>query len=537
MLINFFLQDNILYAQDDSSWYHIPVIVNIASGCDANDAQIKEMIAEANRILRKAKIHFYIKDVNNNYKVGNGNSTFTGSEENQAIDDGEKEVGTGKGMKITIGNVVSTIDNPLGIAKHRRPVALIKDTNDGEDMGKTLAHEFCHTLTLNYDYKDANDSNQTSNLMWQDDTYDGEELNPEQIKEIRKQAKKWGKKSIEPLPANPKPIPPGGPAQVTYGGYRTKNVGWGIVLDDGNDTPIIIFEPVHPKMHDIRWTEVLSELPGVPDSNVVVGILVQGLIHADYDYSVLYTIKFDANFDEIADVIIEIPVTSVGGELLYNDAMVMPSGFPVFFAPVKISTHYKFRDYAGGIKAVAEPSYSSIDVEIPSTQFMSFPGGIFNVPCRAMVTSMLTIGANSAIDETQWFQVINEVGCTSEDHIGVMYFAPPNPGDPLNPYMLASYKISGEGFVGDVEIFVNGHFTGTAFCLPNGNFTYVITPEMMTFGEQFVEAIGTDSVGIKKRIFSYFINKEPIDGDINGDYSVDMRDFAIMAANWLTSVP
>jgi hypothetical protein len=527
----------VLQAEDDSSWYHIPVIVNIASGCDANDAQIKAMIAEANRILHKAKIHFYIEDVNSNYKVGNGNSTFNGTEENQAIDDGEKEVGAGKGMKITIGDTISTIDNPLGIAKHRRPVALIKDTNDGEDMGKTLAHEFCHTLTLNYDLSDANGPDFRYNLMWEDDTYNGEELNDEQIKEIRKQAKKWGEKSIEPLPENPMPSPPGRPVQTTFGGYRTKNVGWGIVLDDGNDTPIIIFEPVVPRMHDFRWTEVFSDAPGAPDSNVSVGILVQGLLQTNYDYSITYNIQFDANSDGIADVIIDIPIMNVNGQLMYNDAIVNAVGFPVSHVPIKISTHYKFRDYGGGIEAVSEASYSAIDIEIPSIQFKTFPGGVFNVPCRARAISTLTIGANSAIDETQWFNIVSRSGSVPEDHIGVIYFAPPNPGDPCNLCMLPSYQIRGQGFIGDVEVFVNGRFTGTAICLADGTFSYVLTPEMMTLGEQFVEAIGTDPGGTKKRVFSYFVSKEPIKGDINGDYLVDMQDFAIMAGNWLSSVP
>ncbi len=538
-LTSLFLCCSNLLAEDDSDWYHIPVIVNVASGCDANDAQIKEMLAEANRILHRAKIHFYVADVNSNYKVGNGNSTFTSTEENQAIDDGEKEVGSGKGMKITIGDTISTYDNPLGIAKHRRPVILIKDTNDGEDMGKTAAHEFCHTLTLDYDFKDANDPNQIYNLMWKDDTYDGEELSDGQIKEIRKQAKKWGEKSIEPLPENPRPAAPGKPAQTTFGGYRTKNMGWGIVLDDGNDTPIIIFDTFcPPQLNDIRWTEVFSDAPDTPDSNVIVGILVQGFLHTEYNYSVVYSIKFDANFDGIADVIIDMPVMSDNGQLIYNDAIVNAAGFPPFQTPITISTHYKFRDYADGLDAVAESPYSSIDIEVPSIQFMTFPGGVFNVPCRAMATSMLTIlGEGSSLDETVWFDIVSDSGSVPEDQMGVMYFAPPVSGDPCNPFMLPSYQIRGQGFVGDVEVFVNGRFAGTAVCLADGTFNYILAPAMMTLGEQFVEAIGFAPDGTKKRIFSYFISKEPIEGDINGDYSVDMRDFAIMAGNWLVSVP
>jgi hypothetical protein len=108
------------------------------------------------------------------------------------------------------------------------------------------------------------------------------------------------------------------------------------------------------------------------------------------------------------------------------------------------------------------------------------------------------------------------------------------PGDPQNPYQIPTYLIQGEGFAGDVEIFVDGNYIATIAADGQGKISYPITAEMMTVGEAFVEAVAVDGSG--KRVFSYFINKEPIEGDLNGDYSVNFADFAIFANNWLVSI-
>lgn len=541
MLISFllspFLTSTCVFAADDNdSWYHVPVIVNIAHGCDANDTKIKAMIKRANEILHKAKIHFYVKDVNNDYKVGNGNSTFTGTEENQAIEDGRKEVGSGKGMKITIADTISTIDDPLGIAKHRIPVALIANEDDGENMGQTLAHEFGHCLTLNYDYNDVNDPNQKWNLMWEDDTYGGDELSEEQIKEIRKQAKKHGEVSIDPEALKPQKIPPGGPPQVTYGGVRYKYYPWGVVIDDANETPVIIYEPVVAP-HDIIWTEVSSGGTNDPNDKVEVGILPAGLIKALHEYLLKYRVKFDHNFDGMPETTIEITIETYGGTVTVHDAEILDmGGSPVgFTVPVFLDTHYRFRDYANEANAVAIEDFTSIDINIPVDQFWGFPGNMFEVPCQVMVESEIFMAdSNTSFDETDWFTVDTYSSAGFDDMAAVSFLADANPVDPCNPYQIDDYLLQGEGFAGDVEVFVNSQYVGTTVADGQGRISYPITADMMTVGETFVEAVATDGSG--RRVFSYFLNKDPIEGDLDGDFDVDFEDFARFAINWLEGI-
>lgn len=534
LFISFFTSPCVI-ADDDSSWYHVPVIINVADGCNADDVKIKAMIARANEIMHKAKIHFYVKETKAGYKVGNGNSTFTGQEENMAIEDGRKEIGTGRGMKITIADTISTIDNPLGIAKHRIPVALIANGPSGSDMGQTLAHEFCHCLTINDDLTDANDPNHTDNLMWKDDAYGSTKLNAEQIKEIRKQVKKHGEISIDPEAIQPKPIPPGGPPQVTYGGIRYKYHPWGVSLDDANETPVIIYEPVVVP-HDIIWTEVSSGGTNDANDTVKVGILPAGLIEAFHEYLLKHTVKFDHNFDGMPDTTIEINISTYGGVVTCIGAEIKDfAGVPMGIVPVTLDTHYKFRDYGGGINAVAERDFTSIDFEIPVHQFWGFPGNTFEVPCQVMVQSEIFMAdSNTSMDETAWFIVDNYSTAGFYDLAAISYIADPLPGDPVNPYQIPTYLLQGEGFVGDVEIFIDGNYAATIVADGQGKISYPITADMMTVGETFAEAVAVDGSG--RRVFSYFINKEPIESDLNGDYSVDFADFAILADNWLVSV-
>ena len=350
--------------------------------------------------------------------------------------------------------------------------------------------------------------------------------------------KKWGEVSIEPLPVNPPPIPPGGPPQVTYGGTRYKYYPWGVVIDDANETPVVVYDPVVIP-HDILTANVISGGTGDPNDVVKISIIPAGLIEAIHEFLLIYRIKFDMYpYDGTADTIIEINIDSAGGMLNYTEAVITDhiGGSPMGNVPFVLDTHYKFRDYAEEVNAVAEESFTSIDINVPLDMFFGFLGNIFEVPCNVMVESEIFMAdSNYSNDDTAWFEVTNYSSANPEDQMGVAYFADPVPGDPCNPNQIPSYEIIGEGFDGDVEIFIDGKYAETVLAdVINGRIRAVFDPNTVTvMGQQFVEAIGQDSNGDFKRTYAYFLNKEPIEGDLDGDYDVDFIDFVKLADNWL----
>ena len=100
----------------------VPVLVNVLKGVTMSDADIDDMIKEANKILKQAKIQLeFDKDKNINDDVndtGNQDGNIQSGEEAKLDGDGRKELdnkfGKGKGIKIYITNEIRDDPNKRG---------------------------------------------------------------------------------------------------------------------------------------------------------------------------------------------------------------------------------------------------------------------------------------------------------------------------------------------------------------------------------------------------------------------------------------
>jgi hypothetical protein len=151
----------------------IDVTINIYKGSGTTKEKAKEAVKKASEILKKAGIKLNVSDARINENVtagddGSGGGTaedgeFTRDERDKIREEGGKAVDNGnKGMKISFGKT-PTADRPNnpGVSVHKDPTVIVKDRNDAEKTGETIAHEILHALTLAEEHKidDATQSN------------------------------------------------------------------------------------------------------------------------------------------------------------------------------------------------------------------------------------------------------------------------------------------------------------------------------------------------------------------------------------------
>ncbi|MHC4220970.1 MAG: hypothetical protein ACYST9_01000 [Planctomycetota bacterium] len=259
-LICFFVVCDCMGGASADEWIDIPVVVNVVDNSDSSG--VDEAIKKANEILSEAKIRLYVVQTNKPYNVGHNNGDLTEAEGDTAQYAGENEVegkcGAGKGLKLTIADDVWTEEpGAVGWAIHGNPVVFVEPDADSNEMGKTVAHEFAHSLTLDYDLYDPNDSN---SLMYGYTDGNDTQLDPNEIEEIRKRAKKRGY-SYFIVPVNPTggvAVPPGVEFSIDAHGALLDDFG-DIMVDGAPWDPI-----TDPNLGfaDIHSISMFSDRPG-----------------------------------------------------------------------------------------------------------------------------------------------------------------------------------------------------------------------------------------------------------------------------------
>ena len=201
-------------ARGADEYVKVPIKVNVLKGVDITDEEIKEIVKEANKILKQAKIAFddpnIVRDVND---LGNNDSKIQNSEENKLDEAGQKELndnfGGGKGIKIYITNQIRDSNFIMGLAPHvtedangnlqGKPIIYLKREPDesNEVKGNDLAHESCHVFTLKGHVDDPNNLMYTYNPYTQDgnEANRGTILTGDQIDEVLEGAKRHAKKA------------------------------------------------------------------------------------------------------------------------------------------------------------------------------------------------------------------------------------------------------------------------------------------------------------------------------------------------------
>jgi hypothetical protein len=183
----FFIYVKFLYADDicpkdvkpwgDGAWakgVHVPVIVNLYKdhglNRDNDDKELKDIIAEANKLLKPCNIMLEIVKIQEIAANGGGDSNGDGEftprkERDDARDFGEKEIKDKDknpnqiGVKISFGKKPDE-GNSLGVSVPCNKITMIirKSTADdkgvkagrsiAEDTAVTIAHEFGHIMSL-----------------------------------------------------------------------------------------------------------------------------------------------------------------------------------------------------------------------------------------------------------------------------------------------------------------------------------------------------------------------------------------------------
>lgn len=192
----------------------IDVTINIYKGSGITKAEAKEAVKKASEILKKAGIKLNVADarINEDVTAGDdGDGVFTAAERTEIRKKGGQEVDNGKkGIKISFGKTPTfEVPNNPGVSVHEDPTVIVKDRDDAQKTGETIAHEILHALTLaaNHKIDDTTDANAgghapdkdggsgNGNAMAPSDRRTGTNITPDQNKKIDDDGFKdaWGK--------------------------------------------------------------------------------------------------------------------------------------------------------------------------------------------------------------------------------------------------------------------------------------------------------------------------------------------------------
>jgi hypothetical protein len=514
---------------------NVEVVINIVG--DSNSANVEKALKKANDILGQAGIKLVPVKVNDPFKVGNNDNKLTDAEGYDAVDKGEEELnstcGSGNGMKVTIANDVWT-EKPStsGWSIHRKPVVFAEPNNDPNKMGRTIAHEICHSLTLNYDLYDPN---YATDIMY-GYTGGGTMMTPEQIAEIRKGAKRRI---------------PGWLGRTARRAWTwIKKTGKGL-LDGLNDLyvnglPVDISSQPMLQFLDIRTVSALCENPDQPGAALVIEIGPQGEYPPPESFfDVFYHIQFDTNHDTLMDGQLTIRIAREPGmpgplrsEATYFN---MVTGLMM---PVPLMVHTNERHYSPieeGTSYVPMIANNSLEVILPLAMMeidgrAFLDGVVMTVHQNAMIHSpigFLNPGDN-VMEEIEPMVIRTESPCQCRQV--TMITAGRAGNDPQWPEKPQTVEFIGCDFAGDVGLYINDELKAVAVADPDGQVSVRLDVSSFEQGayEVMLQELFDKTTPTRADYAIGYLDLRPvIEGDIDDDGHVNLADLAILAQDWL----
>jgi len=551
-------------------WIWLDLIVNIANDTPVNKLELATAIAHAQAILQRAGIHTNVRDVNDSASYGDNDPSLTERECREAQDHGERELdricGPGKGLKITIAD----INDPripadvLGLAEHGHPVVFIEpdpnctdpnnpdpndlsdwDPNNTTEWGKTIAHELCHSLTIEHDLYDGNDPN---NLMWWQEG-SGTELDPNQMEEIRGRALARGMRY--PLEGWNwwRPTDPWG-----FGFWTLDADGAG--LDDAGDAVTSDGDVPGNESYvfaDLRAASAFCEGVGGTEAVATFEIRLGG----EYPQEVPFTATYEINIaglgsGDISDsgILLQITVESKAGELqAWGLAQNFLSG-ETYDLAVRVASN-KLLGCPGGYEAAGN---SSIHTSVPASVLWQ-DSKAATMPMQVFVSSRtsifpsedMTISGPVLYDSLPGpfeFGIGNPADCPSVAFgcLGPMCDNRAHGTDqnvdgewPSDTEGVDLIGIFGNCFDTDTIVRIDGAEVGSAAIDDDGRCVFWLDPKTLSKGHHTVVMQEAMSGPKGRRSAAGFLSTTlPMPGDLNADFEVDFRDVAIMADFWLS---
>lgn len=529
----FVFTSNVLVASDP---INVEAVINIVDSSDSS--KVAAALKKANEILGQAGIKLVPVKVNKPFNTGNNDNKLTDAEGYKAVEEGEQELdntcGSGNGLKVTIADDV-WIEKPStsGWSIHRKPVVFAESNNDVNSMGRTIAHEICHSLTLGYDLYDANDAN---DIMY---GYrgGGTTISEAQKEEIRKGAKKR--------------VPSWFGRNSRRAWKWVKKTGKAILdaLDDllvnNVPTPIAAFESLN--FLDIRTVSAFCESPDQPGAELVFEIMLNGDFPAESFFDITYKVDVNTPRPLIPptpepNLIIRVwnETGIVQGEANYHNT-VTGITTPV---PLLIHTnerHYSpIEEYETYVPIIAN---SSLEATIPlsimgidSTVFVD--GLVIHTTQQATILSAIEFlnPGDIVIDETEPMEIKISQPCQCREVTMISSgLAGTNPQWPDKPKYVDFY---GCDFNGDVTLYINDDIFGTVVADSNGNVNIradVSGLERGVYEILLQEQLNYDGSTPDRADYSmgYLDLRPDTQGDVDDDGKVNLIDLAKMAESWL----
>lgn len=534
----------------------VPIKVNVLKGVNITDEEIKEIVKEANKILKQAKIAFDDPNISRNVDdEGNNDDEIQAGEDPNLDEAGQKELndtfGEGKGIKVYITNEIYDNNNINGVAPHvkedpngdlqGKPIIYLKNRPDdpNKKKGASLAHESCHVFTLgdkdivDLEWEGFSPKIETSdsdghvddpnNLMYPYAKYEkdgndvdrGTELTDWQKAEILKGAKRHAKKAKIADKA-PKKKDSSAYTVVTlpiiHGGY----------VDDMGEPGLVT------AYSDLGAGFLFAENP---ISNLEISLLLEGTFPS-YDVNMVFTMYFDVDNNDLTGdsygsatgidkvLTMQLSGSHPGGPFMANlldvatgRSIFLPFGSTQTIMKIIDKTEHPYppevEDYVGGL-------YQQVPLQLLNITANEVP---------IWVTS--DNPATGDFDEAGFVWQLFDVNEPAFQLLTTRI----EPGQPLD--------FTGRNFTpdSDVGIFLDDNFIGSTVAQLDGTIDdsilldssyYVFDIDDEYYDFFFVTA--RDAFG--KSDFS-IVELVPNEADIYADTVVNFKDFAVLANNWL----
>jgi hypothetical protein len=515
----------------------VPVIVNVVG--DTNAGDVEAAVEEASDILGQAGVSLDLAEINTNVQYGNGDSSLTAAEGNTAALLGEGELyghwGSGTGLKITVaGDVWTEEPGTAGWAVHEDQVAFVAPDPNSKEMGRTIAHELAHLLTLNYDLNDVN-SDEPNRLMWYQ-TGGGILLDANEINEIFPMARIRGRPKFipwKPVPRKKRRLWKGWDHLIDGRGWNLDSIFDQISTGAG-------FDPCDPNWGcgALRTAGMYWEKPLDPCDNILFKIRVRERFEVDSFFDVMFKVGIDSDPDPEADAELSMhvyarpPDTNLYGDASFNN---YETGLLV---PVEltINENYKFGAESGPIL-----ENHSLWCAVPSGYFEPgsdpFDGGVCSVNSVATFPDDGFDTNYPITDQTELFEFVvgwNDDPCETSNEQEMGVFVPEGDTGKLGiaasgfpPGSIARIMLNGQE-VGLADVALNGTVMTTIPEPPAGeNYTCKLVGEVIDPVDPNITRYTT------ARAYFRICPDGPADGDLDADCDVDFLDFAIFADEWL----